>query len=426
MSEQGKTPVIDSEGAMDARGDVHNIHTDVVAAHSEPHAERHVDAPSGGRTIGLIFAIMVLCAIGYGIYMRHAHESELAESTHQESIPSVTVTHATSGSKEQELVLPGTVQAFIETPIYSRTNGYLKKWYFDIGAHVKRGDLLAVIETPEIDQQLSQSKAELERTQANAQLAGTTSERWQNLLSKHAVSVQEADQAKSNYIAQQAAVDASQANVKRLEQLQSYERITAPFDGVITARNTDIGDLIDAGSGSSNPRELFHLAALNRMRIYSSVPEQYADRVANGGTAIITQDSNSEMKLQGQIVRNANAIDRTTRTLNVEVDVTNANGAVLPGAYVFVHFQLNGSGSHNTVPTNTLLFRAEGPQVAVVKDGRVHLQKIQIGRDYGDTIEVLSGITPEDAIISDPADSLADGAEVRVQGAGAAKPQEAR
>ena len=227
-----------------------------------------------------------------GLHVRAASEAAVAHATEAAAILSVNVVHPVEGSKADDLALPGNVQAFTDTPIYSRTNGYLKKWYFDIGAHVRKGDLLAEIETPEIDQQLDQSRAELERMQANADLAGVTSNRWQALLAKHAVSQQEADQTRANYIAAQAAVDASRANVRRLEQLQSYERIIAPFDGVITARNTDIGDLIDAGSGSNNPRELFHLDAINQLRVYVAVPEVYSDSIHDGDSATLTQDSN--------------------------------------------------------------------------------------------------------------------------------------
>jgi RND family efflux transporter MFP subunit len=416
MSNQRETaPVIDSETAMNEGQGVHNIRTDVVSPHTQAPVERHVDNPGGGRTIGLLFVLALLAAVGYGVYNRHQHETALVEKTDQEAIPTVSVMHPSVGSKADELVLPGSVQAFVETPIYSRTNGYLRKWYFDIGSHVKKGQLLAVIETPETDQQLLQSRAELERQQANAQLAGTTSDRWQSLLAKHAVSQQEADQAKSNYIAAQAAVDASRANVKRLEELQGYERITAPFDGVITARNTDIGDLIDAGSGSSNPRELFHLAAVDKMRVYSAVPEVYANRVKDGGSAFITQDSTPGEKFVGNIVRNANAIDRTTRTLNVEIDLDNKAGLLRPGAYVFAHFNMPGAPNTFTIPSNALLTRAEGPRVAVVNGNRVHLAPVKLGHDYGDSVEVLSGITTADAIILDPADSLAEGAQVHAQ-----------
>jgi RND family efflux transporter MFP subunit len=421
MMEQNSTPVVDPETANDTRSAMTNVHTDVVRAHDEPHAERHVDNPGGGKVIGLLFALAVLGAIGYGIHARQAHEKNLATTTEQESVPTVQVTHATVGSKSGELTLPGSVSAFVETPIYSRTNGYLKKWFYDIGSRVKQGALLAVIETPETDQQLLQSRAELERQQANAELAGTTSKRWESLLAKHAVSQQEADQAKSNYIAAQAAVDASRANVKRLEELQSYERILAPFNGVITARNTDIGDLINAGSGNTNPRELFHLADTRMMRVYAAVPEVYADRIHNGDTATITQDSNPNQEISGKIVRNSNAIDRTTRTLNVEVDIDNKDGLLRPGAYVFVHFKMPGARGTFTIPSASMLFRAAGAQVATVKDGRIKLTSIKIGHDYGDTVEVLSGISADDQIVLSPPDSLAEGSPVHAQEAAPAK-----
>jgi len=327
----------------------------------------------------------------------------------------VNVVLPTVGSTSQELVLPGNVQAFIETPIYSRTNGYLKKWYFDIGARVRKGQLLAEIEAPEVDQQLLQSQAELERNEANIELAGVTSNRWQSLLAKHAVSQQEADQARSNYIAAQAAVDASKANVRRLEQLQSYERIVAPFDGVITARNTDIGDLINAGSGSSNPRELFHLASTGRLRVYVAVPEVYAEFIHDGDKAALTQDSNPGVQYSGTIVRNASAIDHATRTLNVEVDIDDTKGTLLPGAYVFVHFHLPAGAHTFTIPSNTLLFRAEGLRVGVVRGDRVQLTPITIGHDYGGSVEVTSGLRPDDLVILDPPDSLASGMQVRVE-----------
>lgn len=406
----------DSEKAMTTQEQVETTQTDVVPAHADAgHTKAPVESPGGGKVVGILFAVVLLLAIGYGLHMRASHERQLASAITEAAILPVNVVHPSVSAAAQDLVLPGNVQAFIETPIYSRTNGYLKRWYFDIGARVRKGQLLAEIETPEVDQQLQQSRAELERMQANMELAGVTSNRWQSLLAKHAVSQQEADQARSNYIAAQAAVDAGKANVRRLEQMQSYERITAPFDGVITARNTDIGDLINAGSGSSNPRELFHLAAVGKLRVYVAVPEVYAEYVHDGDEATLTQDSNPAVKISGRIVRNANAIDHATRTLNVEVDVENVKGETLPGAYVFVHFHLP-AGSHTVVvPSNTLLFRSEGLRVAVVRGERVELTPITIGHDYGNSVEVTSGLSQPDQIVLDPPDSITSGMKIRVQ-----------
>jgi RND family efflux transporter MFP subunit len=399
---------------MNPQGHVDAAQTDVVPAHTNP-TDAPVESPGGGRAMGILVAVVLLFAIGYGLRVRSLKERQLVHATNEAAILTVHVVRPSSGSSAQDLTLPGNVQAFTETPIYSRTNGYLRKWYFDIGSHVRKGQLLAEIETPEVDQQLQQSRAELERIQANMELAGVTSSRWQSLLAKHAVSQQEADQARSNYIAAQAAVDASKANVRRLEQLQSYERIVAPFDGVITARNTDIGDLIDAGSGSANPRELFHLAATGKLRVYVAVPEVYAESIRNGDTTALTQDSNPGVKISGTIVRNANAIDHATRTLNVEVDVDNHDNKLLPGSYVFVHFHVPGGANTVTIPSNTLLFRSEGLRVGVVRNDRVQLAPVTIGHDYGSTVEVTSGLTEADEVILDPSDSLASGMRVQPQ-----------
>jgi len=378
---------------------------------------QRVESPGGGRSVVIAIVVAMLIAIFYVLHLRSASEKRLASATEDAAILSVNVVHPTAGSLAGDLALPGNTEAFIDTPIYSRTNGYLKKWYFDIGSHVHKGQLLAEIETPEIDQQLDQSRAELERMQANADLAGVTSNRWQALLAKHAVSQQEADQARSNYIAAQAAVDASKANVRRLEQLQSYERIIAPFDGIITARNTDIGDLIEAGSGSNDPRSLFHLDATNTLRVYVAVPEVDSDSIHDHDQATLTQDSNPDLKISGTVVRNADAIDHSTRTLNVEVDVDNSKGVLRPGAYVFVHFHLPAIGNSVTIPSNTLLFRAEGLRVGVVRDGVVHLVPVTIGQDFGNAVEITSGLTVTDAVILDPSDSLASGMHVHAQAA---------
>jgi RND family efflux transporter MFP subunit len=388
---------------------------DVVPAHTvAPDADTPAESSIGlraGAVVVVVVALALLSAIAYGIHLRATSEKRLSIGTLEAAIPTVNVVHPAGGSEDGDLALPGNVEAFIDTPIYSRTNGYLEKWYFDIGAHVRRGQLLAVIETPEVDQQLNQSRAELERMQADAQLAHVTSNRWQELLARHAVSQQEADQARSNYIAAQAAVDASEANVRRLEQLQSYERIVAPFDGVITQRNTDVGDLIEAGPGSDSPRQLFHLDAIDRLRVYVSVPEVDADAIHDGDGATLTQDSHPGEKLRGTIVRNSDAINQSTRTLNVEVDVDNPRGLLLPGAYVFVHFHLPPIANTVTIPSNTLLFRAEGLRVGVVRDDRVQLVPVTIGRDFGSSVEITSGLTAADEVIVNPSDSLTSGAK---------------
>ena len=371
-----------------------------------------------GAVIGGLIVVGILAfLIIRGIHSRADEERELKQSTRQAAIPSVTVTHPTGGSESQEIVLPGNTQAFTDTPIYARTSGYLRKWFFDIGAHVRKGQLLATIETPELDQQLQQGQADLKSAQANMDLAQTTSTRWQALLAKHAVSKQETDQVVSDYAAKQALFAAAEANVRRLQQLQSYEQVVAPFDGVITARNTDIGDLIAAGSGSAGamaPRELFHMAAMEQLRIFVAVPEIYSDSIKNGDKVSITRDSNPSEPITGTIIRNSNAIDQTSRTLNIEVDIGNAKGQVLPGSYVFVHIKLPPGRHTLTIPSNALLFRAQGPQVGVVRDGHVQLTSVTIGHDYGSTLEVTSGIKTEDLIILDPSDSLATGQQVEV------------
>jgi RND family efflux transporter MFP subunit len=393
----------------------------VASSAAPPHAgaaasgDPPVQASGGGRAVLFVSVVALAAAIGWGLHVRAAHEAGVARATQVAAIPTVNVVHPVEGSKAGDLAIPGNVQAFTDTPIYSRTNGYLKNWYFDIGARVHKGDLLAEVETPEIDQQLDQSRAELERMKANAELARVTSVRWQALVAKHAVSQQEADQTSSNYIAAQAAVDASKANVGRLEQLQSYERIVAPFDGIITQRNTDIGDLIDAGSGSNNPRQLFHLDAIDKLRVYVAVPEVDSDSIHDGDTATVTQESNPNLKIPGTIVRNANAIDYSTRTLNVEVDVDNSKGILRPGAFVFVHFHLPAMPNTVTIPSNALLFRTQGLQVAVVRGNRVQLVPVIIGQDFGNSVEITSGLMASDEVVLDPSDSLASGMEVQPQ-----------
>jgi RND family efflux transporter MFP subunit len=272
---------------------------------------------------------------------------------------------------------------------------------------------MAEIETPELDQQLQQAQADLKTAQANLNIAGITSTRWQKLLEKNAVSKQETDQAMSDLSARQSAVSASEANVRRLQQMQNFEKVVAPFDGIVLARNIDIGSLIEAGA-NSQAKELFHVGAINQLRVYVAVPEAYASAVADGATVNLTETDRPSEIFQGKLVRNSSAIDPISRTLNVEVDVKNANDLLLPGAYVFVHLQLPGDARSVTLPSNTLLFRAEGLRVGVVKQNRVVLTPVVIGRDYGDAVEVTSGLTPQDAVILDPPDSLSAGETVKV------------
>jgi RND family efflux transporter MFP subunit len=367
--------------------------------------------------VGLSAAAIVLGIVIYsGIHERAQAESTLGVRTERAAVPTVTVVQPTSGAATQEIVLPGDTQAFNNTPIYARTNGYLKRWYVDIGTHVQQGQLLAEIDTPEIDQQLEQARADLKNAQANEQLAQITAARWQNLLKTNSVSKQETDQAVSDLSARKASVDSMTANVHRLEQLQSFEKVYAPFAGVITARNTDIGALINAGAGGV-PQELFHMAAVNKLRVYVAVPEVDSLAAQNGATATLTLDEFPGEIFQGTIVRNSDSIDLASRTLNVEVDVDNAQNRIKTGAYIFVHLKNprspHASTQSLTIPANTLLFRSEGLRVGVVRNGHAELVPITIGRDYGATVEVVAGLQPTDQVIVNPSDSLASGNPVQ-------------
>jgi RND family efflux transporter MFP subunit len=368
--------------------------------------------------VGLAVAVLVLGIVIYsGIHQRAHAESTLGVTTERAAIPTVNVVEPSSGAESQEIVLPGNTQAFNDTPIYARTNGYLKRWYVDIGAHVKQGQLLAEIETPEVDQQLEQARAELKNAQANEQLAEITAARWQNLLKTNSVSKQETDQAVQDLSARQASVDSMTANVHRLEQLQSFEKVYAPFAGVITARNTDIGALINAGAGGV-PQELFHMAAVNTLRVYVAVPEVDSAAAQTGAKATLTLDEFPGETFQGTIVRDSDSIDYASRTLNVEVDVNNAQGRIKTGAYAFVHLKLpqsaHTSAQSLTIPANTLLFRSEGLRVGVVRNGHAELTPITIGRDFGATVEVVAGLRPTDQVIVNPSDSLTSGSPVEV------------
>jgi RND family efflux transporter MFP subunit len=369
------------------------------------------------RTALLIFAAAALAfaALVYsGIHARVEAEAGLKLATEQNAMPTVSVVYPMANDAAQEIVLPGTTQAFTDTAIYARTSGYVKQWYFDIGAHVREGQLLAVIATPEIDQQLRQAQADLATARANLGLAEITAARWQNLWKTNSVSKQSTDQAVSDLAATQATVASKVANVSRLEALQSFENIYAPFDGVITARNTDVGDLIEADANSPS-KELFHMAAIRTLRVYVAVPEVYAAAARVGTTIVLTLDEFPGEIFHGRLVRTSNSIDLRSRTLLTEVDVDNRTRKLLPGAYVFVHLKLPGGHHSIAVPSNALLFRSEGLTVGVVRNHRVDLVPIKIGRDYGSSVEVISGLTPTDAVILNPSDSLTSGTPVRVK-----------
>ena len=358
--------------------------------------------------------VLLVCAAIVARLAGRAHaEAVLARETSEAAVQSVYVIHPQTGAPNQEIALPGYTQAFIDTPVYARTSGYLKTWRFDIGTHVKKGDLLAEIETPEVDQQLRQARADLSAAQANLSLAVITATRNENLLKTRSVSMQDRDNAAGALAADKAIVQSNEGNVARLEQLQSYEKVLAPFDGIITARDTDIGALIDAGANSPS-KELFHLAAIDRLRIYVSVPERYTRAAQPGATANITLDEFPGETFQGTLVRNANAIDLASRTLLLEVDIENPAGRLLPGAYTFVHLTLPTATQSVTLPSNALLFRQEGLQAAVVRNGHAQLVAVTIGRDYGEKVEILSGLQTSDAVIADPSDSLISGTAVHV------------
>jgi RND family efflux transporter MFP subunit len=348
-----------------------------------------------------------------GIQTRVEAESNLKHVTDLTAVAVVEVARPQLASPNQEVALPGNMQAFTDTPIYARTSGYLKRWYVDIGARVKQGDLLAEIDTPEIDQQLRQARADLETAEANLALAQTTADRWQFLLTSGSVSKQETDQAVSNLRAQKAMVESSGANVHRLQDMQSFEKVYAPFDGVITARSTDVGSLIDPGAAPQS-RELFHMAAIHRLRLYVAVPEIYSRAANSGSTATLTLDEFPGERFLGTLVRNANSIDPVSRTLLVEVDVDNPKGRLLPGSYVSVHLKLPQTLPVLTIPSNTLLFRSEGLRVAVVRDGQAQLLPITMGRDFGSTVEVVAGLNRSDSVVLNPSDSLISGTTVRV------------
>jgi membrane fusion protein (multidrug efflux system) len=369
------------------------------------------------RPILWIGAAAVLAgALALGIVPHLLARRALAQQTAALAEPTVSVMRPQAAPAAQEVLLPGNVEAFQQTPIYARASGYLKRWYVDIGAHVKAGQLLAEIDAPEVDDQLRQARADQKQVDADRQLADVTAQRWKDLLVSNSVSRQEADAKAADAQAKQALLEAANSNVARLEKLQSYEKVYAPFDGTITARNVDVGALIEAGSAGGPARELFDLAQTGTLRVYVDVPQDYSRQAAApGAQAYLTLSQFPGRKFPGQIARNAGAINSVTRTLRLEVDVPNVDGALLPGSYAQVHLQLHAAQPGYSLPVNTLLFRPQGVQVATVdSNGAVALKTITIGRDFGTRVEVASGLAGDEAVILNPTDAIAEGTKVRI------------
>lgn len=367
------------------------------------------------RWLGLVIGLVLVAALLVsGIWSRVKASTTLKAETDKSALTAVSVVSPRKAAPAQEIILPGNVQPYITSPIFARTDGYLRKWYFDIGAHVKKGQLLAVIETPELDQQVEQSISTLDTANANLALAEITRNRYQGLIKKNAVPQQFVDNAVGTYNADKAIVEADQADVSRLKALQSFEKVYAPFDGVITARNTDIGDLINSGSTGDVKTDLFHMAQPGVLRVYVNVPEEYSRGIKVGMTGDLSLAEFPDRKFQGKLVRTADAINMTTRTLLIEIDVDNPTGTLLTGSYAQVHLAIPTQTTVFVLPTNTLLFRGQGLHVGIVKDGKVVLSEVTPGHDFGNEIEIVSGLQPDDQVVLNPPDSLVTGQEVQI------------
>jgi RND family efflux transporter MFP subunit len=367
-----------------------------------------------GVLIAIVALLIVALVVIGGVVPRRRAAAALKDQTNELAIPTVSVMHANLGAPQTEIVLPGNIQAFEDSAIYARTNGYLKNWYVDIGARVKMGQLLADIETPEVDQQLDQGRADLNTAQANYHLSEITANRYQELLKTDSVSKQDADNSEGDFQAKKAMVASSESNVRRLEQLQSFEKIYAPFDGVITARNTDVGHLINSGAGGP-ATELFHIAALQKLRVYINVPQEDSQAAKPGLSADLTLQEFPARQFKGSLVRTADSIDLASRTLLVEVDVDNPKGELLPGAYAEVHLKIPQGSPAFILPASALIFRSDGLQVGTVDSkNRAALRNVVLGHDFGSEVEIVSGISADDSVIVDPPDSLISGEEVRI------------
>src|ERR1700676_4629874 len=361
-----------------------------------------------------VVSFAVAAVLAYGMWSRVRASKKLGAETSQLAVTQVSVVSPKQTAPAQEIILPGNVQPFISSPIYARTNGYLKNWYADIGSHVKQGELLALIDAPEVDQQLAQSLSNLNTAKANLALAEITKNRYEGLIKTNAVAQQDVDNAVGSYKANQAIVAADEANVKQLQALQSFEKIYAPFDGVVTARNTDIGDLIDSGSSGGAKTDMFHIAQPGTLRVYVNVPEEYSQGVKVGMTANLALAEFPGRTFQGKLVRTADAINVTTRTLLIEVDVANPTSTLLTGSYAEVHLKVTTQPSTFIIPVNTLLFRSEGLRVGLIKDGKAEISAVTPGHDFGDQIEIVSGLKANDQVIINPPDSIVSGQQVQI------------
>jgi RND family efflux transporter MFP subunit len=367
-----------------------------------------------GWLAGIALLILFVGLLVSGILERIHTNASLRTETADLAVPTVSVVQPKRAAPSQEIVLPGNVQPFITSPVFARTNGYLEHWYFDIGAHVKKGQLLAVIASPEVDQQLQQAQSNLLTAQANLELASITKTRYEGLKKTNAVSQQDVDNTVGTYNANKAIVEADQAAVRQYSALVSFEKVYAPFDGVITARNTDIGDLINSGSNAIVKTDLFHIAQPGVLRVYVNVPEEFSQQTKPGLTAELKLAEFPGRMFTGKLVRTAEAINYTTRTLLVEVDVNNPSGELLSGAYAEVHFKVPGQASTYIVPVDTLLFRKEGLNVAIVENGKAKLVPVVAGHDFGTSIEIVSGLKGNESVISSPPDSIVTGETVQI------------
>jgi len=365
--------------------------------------------------VSVLAALAALLVLIFGIRSRLRAETALRVVTDQMAVPSVSVVTPKQTAPATEIILPGNMQPFISSPIYARTDGYLKKWYFDIGAHVKAGELLAVIQTPEVDEQLAQARSTLNTAQANLELAQITRDRYQSLLKKHAVAQQDVDNAVGTYAANKAILDADMANVRHYQALVSFEKVYAPFDGVITARNTDIGDLINSGSNTAPRTDLFDIAQTRTLRVYINVPEEYSQGIKPGQTqADVALAEFPDKRFPGKLVRTSESINATTRTLLVEVDLDNPGGNLFSGSYAEVHLKIPAQNSTYLLPVSALIFRSEKLQVGVVKNGKVVVTDVTPGHDFGDQIEIVAGLKADDQVVLNPPDSLVSGQKVTI------------